>query len=396
MTLKELRERKNELITQSEAMLDKIAEEKRAFDEEEQKQYDALGLELDNVVNQLEQRVALREKEMRGVKDVDGKQTEDGNEQRESEEQRALELEEERAFEGLIRGESANAECRDALTNTTYGDNGAVIGTTIVNRILRKVENICPIYEGATKFHFKGTVQFPVVDESENAVVMDYASEFSDAPATTAPLTSVSLSGYLANVTCIVSRSLINNADVDIVSYVITQMAIAVKRFLEKECLIGTNNKMTGILSSANVVETAAAGIIALNDVVDLQASIPDGLQEGCAFVMHPTTRTALRKLKGDDGHYLLNWDATTGYKPMIFGKPVYVSDRMPQVAAGNRAIAYVDFSGLYVNIRENLNVQVLRELFARQHADGFTLWAEMDSKIVESQKIAILKVKSA
>ena len=394
MNLKALREQKNDLVEKIEQMLDQIEEEKRAFTDEEQAAYDALGVQLDNCVNQIEQRVALREKELRGTQDAPDAATDAGSD--DSAEERATAEAEERAFEALIRGEKNSEERFSAATNTTYGDNGAVIPTTIVNRILRKVENICPIYEGATKFHFKGTVQFPVVDETTNAVTMDYASEFSDAAATTTNLTSVTLGGFLANVTCLVSRSLIKNAAVDIVSYVITQMAIAVKRFLEKECLIGTANKMTGILSSANVKETAAAGTVALDDVVDLQAMIPDELQEGCAFVMHPNTRTALRKLKGDDGHYLLNWDATTGYKPMMLGKPVFVSDRMPQIGAGNKAIAYVDFSGLYVNIREDLNLQILRELFARQHADGFTLWAEMDSKIVETQKIAVLTVKSA
>ena len=396
MKLKELRERKNELVEQSEAMLDKIAEEKRAFTEDEQAEYDKLGVELDNVVNQLEQRATLREKELRGAKDVQDKPQESGDGEQRAEDGADAEAEE-RAFEGLIRGEFADSEQRfSAATNTTYGDNGAVIPPTIVNRILRKVENICPVYEGATKFHFKGTVQFPVVDETTNVVTMDYASEFSDAAATTTNLTSVQLGGFLANVTCLVSRSLIKNAQVDIVSYVITQMAIAVKRFLEKEGLIGTNNKMTGILSTTNVVETAAAGTLASDDLIELQAAIPDALQEGCVFLMHPETRTALQKVKGSDGHYLLNWDATTGFKPMILGKTVLVSDRMPKVAAGNKAVFYGDFSGLYINIREDLNMQVLREVFARQHADGFTLWAEMDSKSVETQKLAVLKIKTA
>jgi len=58
-------------------------------------------------------------------------------------------------------------------------------------------------------------------------------------------------------------------------------------------------------------------------------------------------------------------------------------------------AIAFGDFSGLYVKFTEQLELQVLREKYATQHALGVVGWIEVDSKIVEPQKIAILKMKA-
>ena len=45
---------------------------------------------------------------------------------------------------------------------------------------------------------------------------------------------------------------------------------------------------------------------------------------------MSKQARTAIRKLKDGEGNYLLNKDAT------LFGRPVYISDAVDSIAAGN------------------------------------------------------------
>lgn len=42
------------------------------------------------------------------------------------------------------------------------------------------------------------------------------------------------------------------------------------------------------------------------------------------------------------------------------------------------------------------MNIEVLREIFATQHALGVVGWLEMDAKIEDEQKIAVLKMKAA
>ena len=68
----------------------------------------------------------------------------------------------------------------------------------------------------------------------------------------------------------------------------------------------------------------------------------------------------------------------------------------MPKMAAGKTAIVYGDMSGLAVKISEGMNIEVLREIFATQHALGVVGWLEMDAKIEDEQKIAVLKMKAA
>ena len=68
----------------------------------------------------------------------------------------------------------------------------------------------------------------------------------------------------------------------------------------------------------------------------------------------------------------------------------------MPKMAAGKTAIIYGDMSGLAVKVSEDMNIEVLREKFATEHAIGVVGWLEMDSKIENEQKIAVLKMKAA
>ena len=47
--------------------------------------------------------------------------------------------------------------------------------------------------------------------------------------------------------------------------------------------------------------------------------------------------------------------------------------------------------SGLAVKLSEDINIEVLREKYATQHAIGVVGWVELDSKIENEQKIAAL-----
>ena len=108
---------------------------------------------------------------------------------------------------------------------------------------------------------------------------------------------------------------------------------------------------------------------------------------------MSKSTRTAIRKLKDKDGNYILNKDATAQWGYTLLGKPVYVSDNMPAMKSNSKAIYYGDMSGLAVKVSENVSIEILREKFATQHAIGVVGWMEIDSKIENQQKIAVLKM---
>ena len=279
-----------------------------------------------------------------------------------------------------------------ADANLTAGDNGAVIPTSIANKIIKKVHDICPIYQLATKYNVGGTLSIPYYDETDGNITMAYATEFSELESTSGKFKSIELKGFLAGALSKISKSLINNSQFAIVPFVVNEMAASISRWIENELLNGTTDKIEG-LSKVEGVTAASSTAITADELIDVQESIPDVFQANAIWIMNKKTRTAIRKLKDNDGNYILNKDATSKWGYTLFGKDVYTSENMPEMAAGNRAIIYGDMSGLAVKVSENMEIAVLREKFATQHAIGVVAWLELDSKVENSQKITSLKM---
>ena len=376
--LKKLSERRVELMARLECMVSTCQMETRAFNEEERASYSKILDEvrsIDATPDAAEQGQALSQVERRAAA---------------AEETHTQEELENRAFECYVRGIAPELETREAV-NMTVGDNGAVIPTSIANKIIGMVKEISPLYQRATHYNVGGNLTIPSYDESTQKITMAYATEFTALTSTSGKFTSISLSGFLAGALTKVSISLVNNSKFDIVSYVIRKMAEAVAEWIENELINGTASKIEGLSKVTASVTAAAATAITSDELIDLQESIPDALQANCIWVMSRATRKAIRKLKDGDGNYLLNKDATSKWGYSLFGHDVYVSQSMPDMAAGKRAVLYLDPTGLAVKISEEPSVQVLREKFADEHAVGVICWMEVDFKVENKQKVAVL-----
>lgn len=378
MDLKELMEKRRARQQEMLDLVNKADEEKRALTEEEIKRFEEAEAEVRTLDASIEAVKKARDMKLEDPEDEPGK------------EKRTQEEAEERAFERFIRSETAEER---ADVNWTRGDNGAVIPISIANRILEKVKDVCPIWSMAETFNVKGDLTFPVYDESEQKVTMAYAEEFKTLTSTSGAFTSKTLKGYLAGCLTKVSRSLINNSAFPIVEYVIGKVAEAVTLWMEHEMLIGTAGKIEGMSTITQTVTTAAAVAVTADELIDLQEEIPDVFQAGAIWIMNRSTRKAIRKLKDADGNYLLNRDLTSTWGYTLLGKPVYCSDAMPGMEAGKTVIAYGDPSGLYAKVSEGIEIQVLQEKYADEHAIGVVAWMEMDAKVIEPQKMAQMKM---
>lgn len=381
--LKSMAEQRAELMQQMKQLTEKAEAEQRAFSEEEDQQFDELEQKIKDIDKTIEKLDRAR-----GI--PQGLQRQEG-ENGEEKEEKEKERREERAFAAYIRGELLQERAED---NLTAGDNGAVIPASIVNKIIQKVHDISPIYQMATKYNIGGTVSIPYYDEETNSITMAYATEFAELEGTAGRFGSIELKGFLAGALSKVSKSLINNSSFQIVPFVVNAMANSISRWIERELLVGTADKIEGLKGVKQNVDAAAATKVTADELIDLQEAVPDAFQAVAVWIMNKSTRTSIRKLKDGDGNYILNKDATATWGYTLFGKDVYTSENMPEMAAGQTAVYYGDFSGLAVKVSEDVSIEVLREKFATQHAVGVVAWLEMDAKVDNAQKIAKLTMK--
>lgn len=373
MNLKALIEKRNALVEEINKVFETAESETRALTSEEQELFTSKTQELKD----LDATIKMA-KEARSLEEVDVPQ----------EERKAVEADEKaedtevRQFETFIRENRAG--------EMKIGDNGAVIPTTIANQILDTVKQIAPLYNLATKFNVKGKLEFPV---AKNAITTAYSEEFTALTSSAVGFDKRTLDGFLVGALSKVSVSLINNSQFDIVNYVINKVAESIALFLEKEIISGAGTtKMTGVLVDTLVKKVETAGDVPTADeFIAVQVEVPQAYQAGCAWLVSNKTLLAMRQMKDTNGRYFLQNDLTNGFGYTFLGKPVMVSDQMTDTN-----VVYGDFSGYFVNIHENINIKVLNEKYADEHAVGVVAWLEVDGKVMEEGKLVKTVKKSS
>lgn len=380
--LKKLFENRKELEKQMENILSKAKTEERAMSAEETADFDRIESE----INAIDATIKAEER-ARGI----------ANNKPSEPETRTQEEIEERAFADFVMGKVT--ELRAGEQNMTMGNNGAIIPTTIANRIIKAVKDRCPIFAGATIYNVKGTLKIPVWGKANDThdITVGYQQEFTEITADSGKFTSVELGGYLAGALTLIGKSVENNGSFSVVNFVVNQMAEEIAAFLEKELLVGTGSSAAqGATNTATVVTAASSTAITADELIELQSKIKQPYQANACWTMNSETFLAIKKLKDGNNRYLLQDNVSGAFPFMLLGKPVYLSDNMPAIAAGAKVILYGDYSGLAVNMRENISIEILREKYATQHAIGVNAWFEFDSKVTDNQKLAVLAMKAS
>lgn len=389
MELKKLMEQRAAKQAEMKAMLDKAGAEERALNKDERERFDKLESEirdLDGTINAIQ---AQRDIELNAPKDEAEDDKDEAKESAESKDEA-----EERAFADYIRGNYD--EIRSAV-NMTKGDNGAVIPSSIANKIIEEIIDICPIFADADRYNVKGSLSIPYYDEGTSAIQMEYADEFTDGESKSGKFLNITLTGYLGRAICDVSKSLINNSQFDIVSFVVKRMALAAAKFIEGELLNGTADKIEGLSTLTPAVVTADKSKVTVEELIDLQESIPDAYQSNAYWIMNKKTRTAIRKFKTAEGEFILNRDLNSRWGYTLLGKDVYCSDAVAELGTASKdVIFYGDMKGLAVKVSEDINIEVLRETQARRHAVEVLGFVELDAKVQNAQMVSKMTTKAS
>lgn len=360
-------EQRNNLIQEAEALVEKAKTETRSLDDQEITRFDEIKTEVTKIDKTIQ-----AEEEAEGMATKSAKTPE-------QEEQRALD---EEKFLKYIKGDTRALD---------VANNGAIIPTNIADRIITRVKELSPIYSRCTVFNVGGDLDFPSFDS--NSIVTSYVADLQELTAQNGNFTSRKLQNFIAGSLVTISRSLMNRQDFDLVNFIVNQMSGSMSNFIERELLMGAGvTGATGVFADGNsTVVTPAGASFTADDLISQQMAIPEAFQGACAWIMSKPTFLSLRKLKDQNGTYLLNPDIRTGFGWTILGQPCFISENAP-----NNAIAFGDFSGMYVKLAQNVEIQVLNELYATRHATGVVGYTEFDSRIIEDQKISVMELAGA
>lgn len=129
-------------------ILEAATNEERALNTEERDEFGTLEEEIRGIDETIKAMESMRNLE---------KEPEEPKKEEGSQEERDLET-----FESLLRGTAGETRA-DNMTST---DNGAVIPSSIANKIIEKVLDISPVFYDADRYNVKGTLTIPYYDEA--------------------------------------------------------------------------------------------------------------------------------------------------------------------------------------------------------------------------------------
>lgn len=177
------------------------------------------------------------------------------------------------------------------------------------------------------------------------------------------------LSAHKLSTAIKISEELINDSAFDMTSYISREFARRMGAKEEEAFFVGDGvGKPTGIFASSGGAEigaTAQTSAITFDDVMEIFYSLRSPYRKKAVWVLNDSTVKALRKLKDSNGNYIWQPSVSAGIPDTIFNRPYYTSSYIPELKAGNKVMAFGDFSYYWISDRQGRSFKRLNELFA-------------------------------
>ena len=242
-----------------------------------------------------------------------------------------------------------------------------------------------------------GDRKIPIVTSKGEAVWMDEEEQYTlsdDA------FGQASLSAYKLGTAIKISEELLNDSVFDLPSYIAKEFARRIGAKEEEAFFVGDGKgKPTGIFNVTGGAQdgvTAASATISFDDVMELFYSLRSPYRKKAVWVLNDSTVKALRKLKDSTGNYIWQPSVSAGVPDTILNRPYKTSSYVPEVKAGNKCMAFGDFSYYWIADRQGRSFKRLNELFAMTGQVGFLASQRLDGKLILPEAVKTLTIKKA
>ena len=301
-------------------------------------------------------------------------------------------------FWNAMRSKTPERSITDALQIGTDSEGGYLIPDeferTLLsgleeNNIFRTLANIIQTTSGDRKI--------PIVASHGSAAWVDEEGAYSESDDAFAQIT---LGAYKLGTMMKVSDELLNDSVFDLENYLSGEFARRIGNAEEDAFINGDGvGKPTGILAAkggADIGVTTSSGTaFTADDLINLYHSLLTPYRKKAVWLMNDSTVQFIRKLKDSNGQYLWQPSLVAGTPNTILGCPVMVSRYMPEIGAGNKAVAFGDFSYFWIADRQGRSFMRLNELFAAHGQVGFRGSQRVDGKLILPEAIKVMQMKS-
>lgn len=299
MNLKALKEELNSVKDTKKALLNNAITEIRSLEDSENEELRQLNDKIEDLKSQIEK----AEAELRS-NSVEEKIENKGEIKMNNQEQEI------RAIENFIKTGEIAEEIRATQTSAM---NTAIQPTYIDNELVRRLEEVAPVFSKARMYQSRaGELKIPREAEA-NLYECGFVGEDAEVPEKAFSFDTISLKSVRVGAYVKVTQQLLNDVELDIVSYVVDMLARRLGATLDHHAITGAGTKtshsdLQGLanLTKAEDGVNEVQGALAADTFLDAIHSLHPSLLNGAEFYMNRKTYNAVSKLKDSDGNYIL------------------------------------------------------------------------------------------
>lgn len=287
-------------------------------------------------------------------------------------------------------------EIQNALSIGTDSEGGYLCPEEYEKKLVEALEDEVFFISLATVIRTSsGDRKIPIVTSKGEAAWIDEGGQF---PESDDSFGQTSIGAHKLATMIKVSDELLNDSVFNIEQYISKEFGRRIGTKEEEAFFIGDGTgKPIGIFNATGGAETGvtASGVnITFDDVMDLYYSLRAPYRNKATWILNDSTVKAIRKLKDGNGNYIWQPSVREGEPDRILNRPYRTSIYVPELAAGNRVMAFGDFSYYWIADRQGRSFKRLNELYATTGQVGFLASERVDGKLILPEAVKTLDIK--
>ena len=348
--------------------------------------------ELNNKISDLQNQIEKAEEEIRNSSVEENIENKGENKMNKQEQ-------EIRSIEKFIKTGVVDEEIRATQTSAL---NTAIQPTYIDNELVRRLEEVAPVFAKARMYQSTaGELKIPREAES-NLYECGFVGEDAEVPEKAFSFDTISLKSVRVGAYVKVTQQLLNDVELDIVSYVVDMLARRLGATLDHHAITGAGTKtshadlqgLVNLTKAEDGVNEVSGTALNADVLLDAIHALHPSLLNGAEFYMNRKTYNAVSKLKDGDGQYILKLEKSVAVEEphyTVFGFRVNVTDDMPDnkvlfVNVGQACATMVKKGSQLVRISNDTQN-------ALRGTHTFVIDAYVDFRLRDPQAVVVVKI---
>ena len=371
---------------EAKALLDSAAAEKRDLTGEENQTYDRIMADLDQRSQVIDTIKAQTEREERAAEAMSGF---------ESQVKPAFAvpaIDDAELIRSLARGEirSHSFEKRDVTKSST----GAPVPTSFYDQVVMLARKVGPLLETSTIINTAGgeNLQIPSLSAYSTGTVTAEGNAIGESDPTFNAFKT--LGAYKYSFLTQISREMVEDAGVDITSFLATQTGNALGFAVNGALTTGTGTvQPNGIVTTAGsgiTGSTAVSGAFTADNLIDLVYSVDTAGRTlpGTGFMMNAKAISAVRKLKDTAGNYVFSPALSGDKRDLILGYEVFENPGMADPATSAKSVLFGHLPSYFVRTVGGLRLDRSDDYAFQNDLITFRATMRVDGNLIQTSHV--------